>query len=184
MYSDGVVRVNIAPWTCGSELPLTAMVDRGCSKTLEVTWESDFGVIGSDNVLRELWLGEDAVVTVTATDDCGQITKYTFVVRPINNILPVPLAEDEVNVSLTGDPTGTVSSDGGIAKVFVNAIDAGSHNNGCGPVDACLLMKEELENPIFIDGEHISLVINSQVVKLYHPSGCRSDGNTSWSASY
>ncbi len=174
MWPGGIIEVPIAPWTCAAQLPLTAMVNGSCAPGVNISWSSTFGNIGSDNVLRNLWYGEQAHVTATATSDCGshgEYVKFQFWVVPTNWINPVAIAEDEVNVSLVGDPTGTVSDDG-IAKVFVNAIDAGSHNAGCGPVETCLLLKEELENPILINGKPVYVNGN----QIYHAAGCGYDG--------
>lgn len=171
----GAIGVDIAPWTCAGQLALSATADASCAPGLNISWSSTAGVIGSDNVLRGLWLGENAEVTATILTDCGshgEFETFTFTVIPQDNILPVPVAEDEVNVSLTGDPTGTVSPDGGVAKVFVDAIDAGSHNAGCGEVDACLLLKEEFENPVILGGVHQS--VGGKLI--YYASGCRGDG--------
>ncbi len=174
MWPGGNIPVDIAPWTCAAELSLSAMVDFSCASGVDITWSSTIGTIGNDNVLRGLWYGEQAHVTATAITDCGshgEYVKFQFWVTPRNYINPVAIAEDEVNVSLVGDPTGTVS-DNGIAKVFVNAIDAGSHNAGCGPVETCLLLKEELENPILIDDKPV--YVNGH--QIYHAAGCGYDG--------
>ena len=172
MWPGYRVPVQIAPWTCAAQIALSATTYLGCAPSGTISWSSTAGVIGSDNVLRSLWLNEEAEVTATAIDDCGQISTFTFTVVPVNTIYPVPVAEDQVNVSLTGDPTGTVSPDGGVAKVFVDAIDAGSHNAGCGEVETCVLLKEELENPVVLGGVHVS--VNGNLI--YHASGCRADG--------
>ncbi len=174
MWPNKIVPVPIAPWTCAAQLQLSAMVDWSCIEDGEIAWSTTAGSIGKDLVLRGLWLGEDAVVTATLLG-CHSLANpvtFTFTARPFNSIYPVPVAEDKVNVSLTGDPTGTVSPDGGVAKVFVNAIDAGSHNAGCGPVYSCLLLKEELENPVIIGGVHVS--VNGKLI--YHAAQCLADG--------
>ena len=77
-----------------------------------------------------------------------------------------------MNVSLTFDPTDTQTPDGGTAKVFVESIDAGSHNSQCGEVTTCLLLKEEFENPIFENGVHATR--NGQLI--YVAAGCVHDG--------
>ena len=193
MYPDGVVPVEIAPWTCAGELPLTAMVDYSCAPGVDISWSSSAGVVGPDDVLRELWLGEDATVTATATTDCGShgmFVSFTFTVRPVDRLLPVPIAEDQVILTLAKDGTGTVSEDGGVGKVYVDAIDAGSHNAGCGPVDLCLLLKEELENPIYYLGYPVFVKVEPHkttfftgsnakpegATQIYHPAGCQVDG--------
>ncbi len=174
MWPNKIVPVGIAPWTCAAELQLSAMVDWSCISDGYVGWTTSAGTIGNDLVLRGLWLGEEAEVTATLLG-CHSLAvpvTFTFTVRPINNIYPVPIAEDQVYVTITGDPTGTVSPDGGVAKVFVDAIDAGSHNAGCGDVEGCLLLKEELENPVIIGGVHVS--VGGHLI--YHAAQCVPDG--------
>ena len=65
-----------------------------------------------------------ALVTVTAIDDCGQRSVDSFYVTPVDSIAPVAIAEDQVNVTLSGDPLiAEPIEDRGVAKVFVDAID-------------------------------------------------------------
>ena len=163
----------LAPWVCTASFPLSATVDRGCSETLEVIFQTSVGVIEDNKILTGLWLGEVAEVEVIAIDDCGQRTIETFTVTPIDSIAPVAIAEDQVNVSLSGDPVVVdPEEDRGVAKVFIDAIDAGSHNSGCGEVDRCLLLKEELEDPVIIDNIHIEV----DGRPIYHAKGCLYDG--------
>ncbi len=165
--------VGIEPWVCSASVLLSADVDQGCSETLQVVFSTSQGVIEDNKRLTGLWLGEVAEVIVNAFDDCGQIARDTFYVTPFDSIAPVAVAADEINVSLSGDPLVVeTEEDRGVAKVFIDAIDAGSHNAGCGEVDRCLLLKEELEDPVIIDGEHV--MIDGQLI--YHAKGCGYDG--------
>ena len=173
------VAVPIAPWVCSGSLALSGEGDCGCVDCGDVTFSASAGVIGADNVLRGLWVGETAVVTATLLSECGSsggIATRTFTVTAVNTLSPVPVAEDQVNVSLTFDPTGTQTPDGGTAKVFVDAIDAGSHNSNCGEVTTCLLLKEEFENPIpFFLGADGS-VNTTGGIQLYRAAQCQHDG--------
>jgi len=163
----------IEPWVCTASYQLNAVVDQGCSETLQLIWETSIGFIEDNKVLTGLWPGEVATVKVTAVDDCGQRSSETFTVTPIDSIAPVAIAEDQVNVSLSGDPLVVeTDEDRGVAKVFVDAIDAGSHNSGCGEVDRCVLLKEELEDPVIIGGVHAQ--VDGKLI--YHAKGCLSDG--------
>lgn len=164
---------SIAPWVCTASFQLNAVVDQGCSETLQVVYSSTFGVIEDNKVLTGLWPDEVAEVTVTAIDDCGQRTIETFTVTPIDSIAPVGIAEDQVNLSLSGDPLAPLSiADRGRGKVLVDAIDAGSHNSGCGEVDRCILLREELEDPVLIDG--VQVLIDGR--PIYNAKGCSFDG--------
>ncbi len=165
--------VAIAPWLCSAQLKLSAEIDKGCSETLQVIFQSSIGFVDENNILSGLWLGEVAEVLVTAIDDCGQRALDTFYVTPVDSIAPVAIAEDQINVTLSGDPlVEETLEDRGVAKVFVDAIDAGSHNSGCGEVDICLLLKEERENPVFLNGVHAS--VDGKLI--YHAFGCYVDG--------
>ncbi len=167
------VFVGIAPWTCSASYKLSADIDQGCSETLQVEYNTDIGVIEDNKLLTGLWLGEVATVTVTAIDDCGQRTTETFTVTPFDSIAPVAIAVDQLNVSLTGDPlVEETDEDRGVGKVYVESIDAGSHNAGCGEVDKCLLLKEELEDPVMIGGVHAS--VDGELI--YYAKGCLVDG--------
>ena len=163
----------IQPWVCTASFPLNAQVDRGCSETLEVVYTTTAGVIEDNKILTNLWPGDVAVITVTAIDDCGQRTIETFTVTPVDSLAPVAIAEDQINVSLSGDPVvlSTVE-DRGTAKVLVDAIDAGSNNSGCGEVDRCILLREELEDPVLLDG--VQVMIDGR--PIYHAKGCTFDG--------
>jgi len=167
------VFAGIAPWICTASVELNAVVDRGCSETLQVIYSSTVGVIEDNKILSGLWPGQVAEVTVTAVDDCGQRTIETFTVTPIDSIAPVAIAEDQINLSLSGDPLIPTSiEDRGTGKVFVDAIDAGSNNSGCGDVDRCILLREELENPVLIDG--VQAMIDGR--PIYNAMGCVFDG--------
>ena len=163
----------IAPWVCEAEFKLSATVDRGCSESLQVSFQSSVGNVQGDTLLTGLWLGAVAEVIVTAIDDCGQRSMDTFYVTPIDSLPPVAIANDQINLSLSGDPLVVDTlEDRGIAKVYVDAVDAGSHNAGCGEVDRCLLLHEELEDPVILGGEHVEVGGRP----IYHAHGCQYDG--------
>jgi len=174
------IYVDIAPWTCSGSISLSAIAEIDCDIEIgEITIETSAGSI-SGGVITGLWVDEPATVTVRALSDCGvkaQFDEVTFFVEATNSIFPVPVAEDQVKVSITFDPTGTQTEDGepgGTAKVFVDAIDAGSHNSNCGEVTSCLLLQEEFDNPIFnADGVQLTDAAGNL---LYVAAGCVHDG--------
>jgi len=59
-----------------------------------------------------------------------------------DNVPPVPVCEDEINLSLTPDDINF--EDGGIAKIFAENLNIGSHDSGCGEVWFKLVRQEEL----------------------------------------
>ena len=166
------VWVSIAPWTCAAEhtLPTSAVDD--C--TDGVTWEytTENGYI-SGGVLKGLWKNESPVtVYVTVIDDCGNRAYDNYEVYIYDNIPPVMIAEDQVNVTLTGDIHGD-DADNGVAKVYTHNIDAGSHDAGCGDLSTCVLLKEELENPIY---DHYGNPVYVDGQQIYHAAQCQADG--------
>ncbi len=163
----------IAPWICTAQYQLTAEVDQGCSETIELIFTTTKGIINENNVLIDLWPDEVVEVIAIAIDDCGQRDTDTFYVTPFDSLPPVAIANDQINVSLSGDPLVIdPRDDRGTAKVYVDAIDEGSHNSGCGEVNKCLLLKEELQDPVIIGGVHVE--VGGQ--PIYHSHGCEPDG--------
>ncbi len=169
------VDISIAPWICSAEytLPTPGATDE-CSD-ITYHYSTDAGNIVGGKLVN-LWLSECYVtLTVTIEDKCGNKTYVYYYISILDRVAPVAVAEDEVNVSLTYDATGAVSKDGGVAKVYVDAIDAGSHDAGCGEVSTCLLLKEELENqivdsrgnPVLVDGRHIYKAAQCGVDGIY-----------------
>jgi len=57
----------------------------------------------------------------------------------------------------------------GVAKISVDAIDAGSHDSNCGAVQSCILLDEELSDPLIIGGVHLS---DTDGNLLYHKHQC------------
>ena len=163
----------IAPWVCSATVALPGLqVWEGCSEAGPTTYTSTAGVI-KDGVMYGIWLADCPIeVWATRTDKCGASVSSHFYVYATDITPPVAVAHDEINVSLTGDPTYAVSPDGGVAKVYKESIDAGSHDAGCGEVNTCVLLREELENPIYVGGKHVYYDGHY----LYHPAQCVIDG--------
>ncbi len=167
------VEVSIAPWICAAEytLPRPAATDACSGVTYH--YSADAGNIVGGKLVN-LWLSECRVtLTVTITDKCGNETYVYYHINIVDKVPPVAIAEDRVNVTLTYDASGLVSKDGGVAKVYVNAIDAGSHDAGCGEVNTCLLLKEEFENQI-VDARGNPVLVNGR--HIYKAAQCAVDG--------
>lgn len=163
--------VLVAPWTCLSEYPLSAEVSDNCSEVRSLNWKASAGMIGEDNVLRGITLEDNPVkVELQAIDECGNDSTKVLYIFVLDSIPPVAIAKDELNATLTYDPV----NDRSFAKVTVASVDQGSHDSGCGPVDLCLLLDEELANPI-VD-EFGSPVQDSLGNILYHAVQCEIDG--------
>ncbi len=167
------VYLSTEPWLCYGQTNLTVPFGSLCG---DVSWEwsleeGSIRADGNSAYVWNLWAGTH-IITATAYNECNGLTNTaTFVVYVNDYIAPVAIAEDQVLVSLTQG--GNVSADGGIAKVTTTAIDAGSHDAGCGPVSTCLLLKEELENPVGIANTYYSY--SGSITKA---------GDLAWSGSY
>jgi hypothetical protein len=174
------VWASIAPWTCEGVINVDPKIKdwSGYHVDYDVT-EGYIVQSGNKATIRGLWASACPVtVTVTATDWCGNSSTETFDVYLKDDVPPVAIAEDELNVTLTG------TEGEGIAKVYAEDIDAGSHDAGCGKVWTCVLRKEELANPIlkcvgFDDhGKKIYEQVYVDGQAAYHPSPntCDPDG--------
>ena len=144
-----VVYADVTPWICAAEIELSDYVrtKAGCT-AVSVSYTTSAGVLNGSH-LSSLWLAESPVtVTVTATNACGVQTSKRLQIHVADMTAPVAIAVDKLNVTLTGDPTG----DGGIAKITAESIDAGSHDSGCGDVTTCVLLDEELQDPLLYEG--------------------------------
>ena len=161
--------VSISPWTCSAEveLELPAIMDN-CSEWT-YTWSSTAGVVEGD-VISELWTDDSPVtVTLRVIDECDNVLEDEFDIYVIDNIAPVAISTDRVNVSLAKDPVSNL----GLAKVFADEINEDSHDSDCGDISFCVLLDEELQMPIIRDGVHLS---DDDGHLLYHPLQCSIDG--------
>ncbi len=140
------VNVGIIPWTCLAEFPLEAEISDNCSGVKVTNWASSAGIIGEDNVLREITVSDSPIIiTLQAVDGCDNDSIKTLVLNVVDSIPPVVVTKDQVNTSIIYDPIG----ERGLAKVTAESLNQDSHDHGCGPVDLCVLLEEELNSPIF-----------------------------------
>ena len=73
-----------------------------------------------------------AIYTYAAEDCCGNVAMATLTVNVVDATPPVAIATQNIVVNLTASPN---DPDGGAAKLFVESVDNGSHDGGCGPVE-------------------------------------------------
>ncbi len=124
------VTTSIEPWTCSAVLALPDLTVRdNCDDSPDVVFSTDEGVVQGD-FITDLWLGQSPItVSATVTDDCGNSTVVSYNVIVVDDVPPVAICESSIQVALTGTEGGA-----GIAKVFADALDEGSHDSGCGKV--------------------------------------------------
>ncbi len=74
---------------------------------------------------------EPAMYTYAAEDCCGNITLDTLLVNVVDATPPIAIGTQNIVINLTASPT---DPNGGLAKLFTESVDNGSHDGGCGPV--------------------------------------------------
>jgi len=167
---------SILPWKCtfSGDLPVVDVEDQCSNVTFEAYMSGGGYIEISGNIAEQnirvlgvdMTLG-DHTVTYIYKDACGNITILNYAVIIGDDVPPVIIAQAGSTLSLTQGHSG------GETKVFVNSIDAGSHDANCSEITKCILLKEELENPIIIDGVHVT---NEDGDLLYYPVQCDYDG--------
>ena len=165
------LEANLLPWTCTAEVQLSAEAIDACSGVDYDQWLSSAGKIDSNGVLSNISLSDSPItITYTAYDLCGNDSTVTFFVNVMDRVRPVAIATDELNTSMVYDPI----EQRGIAKVTVDAIDAGSHDSDCGEITRCILLDEELQNPLYF--RNGTLATDSDGNQLYEAAQCKYDG--------
>ena len=128
---DDVI-VSIDPWQCTAtyELPDIRYEDN-CSSTVDIEFRSSEGFV-ADGYLLGLSQNHGPIeVIALVTDECGNTTETSFGIAVVDNIPPVMVCKSSISVSLTFSPS---TPESGIAKIFAETLDAGSHDSGCGDV--------------------------------------------------
>ena len=107
------------------------------------SFTTDHGSIMVDgNTATLSGLTDIATVTRTVTNPCtGDSATDDIVITPVDNVAPVAIAEDLVNVTLTPQSGGVLGS----AKIPYQAIDAGSNDQNCGDVTICIFRTSDGE---------------------------------------
>ncbi len=122
--------VSIDPWVCSAKYPLNLPdVKDGCDGS-----EIDFDIQVSQGrydkasgFIVDLFPTKDSIeIIIKIKDDCQNEARDTFNLRVFDGVAPVPVCHDNLVVSLTT---------GGVAKIFADDFDAGSHDAGCGDVE-------------------------------------------------
>lgn len=165
------VEVGITPWTCLATLDLEAEVMDNCSGVRNLNWSASAGVIDSSGTLTEITTSDSPVrVELQAIDECGNESIGVMIVHVVDRIAPVAIARDQITTNIVYDPV----EDRGFAKITAESINGGSHDSDCGPITTCILLDEELANPIFkTDGTQATDSLGNL---LYHAVQCEIDG--------
>ena len=174
-FEDDVVSID--PWICSAKYKIgDASVWDNCVDVddIEISVANNEGIYDpKSGYITSLWLtGEPIEIIILAADKCGNVGRDTFELLVVDEVKPVAICQDQVNVTLTGNPN---ELDGGVAKVFAASLDAGSHDAGCGDVTTCVLRKVDFDSPILdIRGDQLT---DGKGNLLYNAeNGCYKDG--------
>ena len=163
------VTIDIDPWRCFAYLPLEAEVTENCGG-YRLEWSSTGGTILGDSVITAIYLKDGPVtVTLKATDVCGNVSYDSFVITAVDNTPPIVQTYDQLHVTLTG------TGQDGVASILVESIDAGSSDAACGEITRCILLDEELNNPV-LDRETGEPLYDDEGNAIYHAIQCKVDG--------
>ncbi len=136
------ITISTNPWDCQAELVLPSLGDitDHCSN-FEFEIYSLFGELSDieDEAGEPAYLLsglEKGVTTVRyfITDECGNRTICEFDITIVDDAPPTPIAKEDIVIALTGGGSSNVNDANGVAKLFANTVDNGSHDGDCGPV--------------------------------------------------
>ena len=126
---------SVNPWTCAGDLSLPAptILHDACTANISYTISGPAGVTllapgtpgntTNNYIAYGIPIGANTF-TYTATDCCGNFTNVPVTVTIFDTTPPIPVATQNIIVNLTTDATGA-----GVAKIFTNAVDDGSHDS-------------------------------------------------------
>lgn len=164
---DDSVMVSTVPWTCKASIDIADLIEVGGGCTTPALQLHANGGILEGTLLSELSLAESPVdIYIRATNGCNYHAYDTLTIIVKDVSAPVAIANDQIQATLTGDPYETEI---GVAKVYVEDIDAGSHDSGCGDIRRCLLLDAELQDPLIIDNVHLT---DKDGNLIYHQHQC------------
>ncbi len=128
---------SVNPWGCEAafQFPAPEHLHDDCS-TVSNYWVSGPGTIGSVNgdgmapyFATGVPKGEHQYIYET-TDCCGNVGLDTITVTVVDDTPPTPIAKQDIVIGLTSGGYDTT----GVAKLYAESIDNGSHDGDCGPV--------------------------------------------------
>lgn len=137
-FSLDSINLNAAKYECSVDLDLKqyVIVTDNCD-TLP-TWKVTNALNVSNNVIKGLSIGH-FVITVRATDKCGNQTTKNIIVKVKDHTAPVAIIKDKLSLSFADDQI----AEGNF--ITAKSMDAGSHDFGCGPVSLAIARMTELE---------------------------------------
>lgn len=115
---------SVEPWTCAAAVDLPTVHATDNCGTNEITWIVSEGRV-VDGKIVDLWMGAGPFEVVAIIgDDCDNTVRDTFNIAVVDQVKPVAVCQDRLNVTLSG----------GLSKIYKESFDNGSHDAGCGDV--------------------------------------------------
>jgi len=134
--------VSTDPWTCSAKVRLPDLeIEDNCSSKFDVDWYSTEGTV-VDGYAIDLWPSGDTIhFRGVVADECGNKTEVIMPIFVTDNVPPSMVCQDNLQVTLTYNPN-SVDGDG-VAKVYAESFDQGSHDSGCGEVKLTVVRMED-----------------------------------------
>ncbi len=134
--------------TCGDIFFSAYVTGGGFIETSGTVQGGDLEIMASDFQEGDHW------VTYVYEDGCNNISLYKFVVTIVDQVAPVAVCQNDINVSVSTD---------GLASISASDIDAGSSDAGCGPVTTCIVRQIDFDAGFIgiIDGYKAYVAANS-----------------------
>ncbi len=128
----------IDPWTCLGSFPFQEPehIQDDCSHVVDY-WVTGPGTITSVNGDGKApWQVVGApkgpqIYQYHAADCCGNVGSTNVVINVLDDVPPTPIVKEDLVVSLSASP---FEVEDGIAKIYAEDLDNGSHDGNCGPV--------------------------------------------------
>jgi len=139
--------ISLEPWTCQGELMLPELeIIDNCATEFDIRYLPSRGFIENGKLVGAGVTTEPFPVEIIVADDCGNSDTTSFQVFIQDDVRPVPVCQDQLQVSLTFDGANPDSI--GVAKIWADAFDAGSHDAGCSDVTVQVIRLEDTQTQV------------------------------------
>ena len=177
----GVI-IGIDPWTCTAiyQLPEIKSIDN-CDDSIDIVWTTNEGTL-KDGYIIDIWVDQSPIqLTASLYDDCLNRATVSMILEVEDDVPPVPIANDQISVSLTYGNPGEPAT----AKIYASDLDEGSHDSDCGEVILTVVRMDDWTFPArSCDGTLVGFEPQScspflTMIDLGFPIGkneCRYDG--------
>ena len=173
--------ISINPWQCVYTGPLAIpeSLSDNCSSITVEAYVTGGGYVEVTGSLADGDLSIQAFdliqgvheITYVAKDDCRNVSLCQYKLDVIDNVAPVLVCQDTINISLTGSPSSEPTT-----KLFVKDIELGSvENRDCNPTTLTVIRKENYDAGQVILNDGSKLKIQGRY-GYHYVTGCEPDG--------